>query len=42
VAIVNIDPERMPVRSDAELVDTFAGHAIASLRLIGESATAGE
>ncbi|MEE4118802.1 MAG: hypothetical protein V2I65_07290 [Paracoccaceae bacterium] len=36
VAIVNIDPERMPVRSDAELVDTFAGRALDSLRLVGE------
>jgi hypothetical protein len=36
VAIVNIDPERMPVRSDAELVDTFAGRALGSLRLVGE------
>lgn len=36
VAIVNIDPERMPVRSDAELIDTFAGRALGSLRLVGE------
>ncbi|RDC73802.1 hypothetical protein DLJ49_06740 [Rhodovulum sp. 12E13] len=34
VAIVNIDPERMPVRSDSELVDTFAGRALGSLRLV--------
>ncbi len=36
VAIVNIDPERMPVRSDDDLVDTFAGRALESLRLVEE------
>ena len=36
VAIVNIDPERMPIRNDAELVDTYAGRALDSLRLVTE------
>jgi hypothetical protein len=33
VAIVTIDASRMPVRTDGELRDTYAGHAVASIRL---------
>ncbi len=36
VAIVNIDPDHLPMRNDAELVDTYAGRALDSLRLVAE------
>ena len=39
VAIINIDPERMPVRNDAEVLDTYAGRALQSLRLVPEDKT---
>ena len=42
VAIVNTDAARLPVRTEQDLYDTYAGHAIASIRLVPEAADAAE
>jgi hypothetical protein len=41
VVLVAIDAGRMPVRTDEELRDTFAGHALSSLRLLPDAADEG-